>query len=327
MHDFDNTATPEDILLVESIARDHLGAVDSTPINIPVGSVNKVFRVACQNKLYIFRLSQDDNKDKLKEYEKERWCAEQAREAGVPTPAVLKIGTYENSVFMIQSFVDGKPCTDDSLNQSKIWQSFGSHLAGIHSIKTTGYGPNLLDGSSHSFAESWDQWVDHNIHAIHPEDVLLKRGYVNKQEHAVLKSCFESIKDTAWQFGLCHGDVSLRNAIWGEDGQVTMIDWGSARSAIVPFFDFAQIIKSEQPTLEHYNLFLNAYGIQQQSDSEIQNKTNQIALYAATDTLRWAIDHKVFARNRYIASLRWALDLYLEKINWFSHPYHEAYGL
>ncbi|MEM9777159.1 MAG: phosphotransferase, partial [Chloroflexota bacterium] len=128
-------------------------------------------------------------------------------------------------------------------------------------------------------------------------------------------------------FGLFHGDVSLRNAILGDNGIVTIIDWGCAGSKIVPFTDFAQIIKSERPTKDQFDLFLFGYGIDLAERRSVQAKTNQIALYAATDTLRWAIDHAVVARNRYIASLRWALDLYLGKIEWHAAPYHEEYGL
>ena len=142
-----------------------------------------------------------------------------------------------------------------------------------------------------------------------------------------MKGCFETIGSTNWEFGLAHGDVSLRNGIRNADGGVTMIDWGSARSDIVPYYDFAQIIKAERPTLEQFEAFLLAYGIEPQTFPELERKIKQRALYAATDTLRWAIDHAVVARNRYIASLRWALDLYVGKISWSSEPYHEEYGL
>ncbi|MEM9775750.1 MAG: aminoglycoside phosphotransferase family protein [Chloroflexota bacterium] len=327
MLDFDNTITPNDIHLVESIAKNYLGSLDSPPINIPVGSVNKVFRVDIQKQPYIFRLSQDPCKNKVQEYEKERWCAQQAHQAGIHTPLVLEVGIFENTAFMIQSFVEGELCTKETLDKMYIWEALGRSLSKIHAIRTEGYGMDLVDPENNRFSQSWDKWLDHNIHAINPDDPLLELGYVNANEHKSMKECFLSIKAHDWHFGLFHGDVSLRNAILGDNGIVTIIDWGCAGSKIVPFIDFAQIIKSERPTLKEFGAFLFGYGIETQMMPSVQQKINQIALYAATDTLRWAIDHKVVARNRYIASLRWALDLYLGKIEWHAAPYHEEYGL
>lgn len=327
MIDFDNTVTPNDMRLVEAITQNFLGPIDSLPVNIPVGSVNKVFRVDVKGKAYILRLSQDSNKNKVQEYEKERWCAEQAQTVGVRTPKVLEVGMFENTAFMIQSFVEGELCTKETLDKMHIWKSLGRSLSKIHSVYTEGYGMDLIDPENNRFSESWEKWLDHNIHTINPNDVLLTLGYVSPDEHTAMKACFESMKANEWRLGLFHGDVSLRNAILENDGQVSIIDWGCAGSKIVPYIDFAQIIKSERPTLEHFHAFLLAYGIETEMMPSVQQKINQIALYAATDTLRWAIDHKVVARNRYIASLRSALDLYLGKIEWHSAPYHEAYGL
>ena len=325
MIDFDNTATDEDIYLIESIAEEYVGTIDSPPQNIPVGSVNKVFRVDIQRKAYIFRISQEQNK--IQEYEKEGWCIDQALQAGVKSPKVLKIGRLENTTFMIQPFVEGKLCTDPTLNKKQIWESLGLNLAKIHSISTKGVGLNLIDPKNNQFSDSWEKWIDHNIDSIHDQDVLLTLGYVNTEEHGAMKQCFETIRSNEWQFGLCHGDLSLRNAILSNDGNTTIIDWGCARSDVVPFFDFAQIIRWEKPTAEQFEAFLRAYGIDSQASTQLEKNILRIVLYYATDTLRWAIDHNHQTRGRYIAGLRWALDLYLGKIEWFSEPYHEEYGL
>lgn len=327
MFDFNNTATADDIRLVELIAQTHIGTVDSPPINIPVGSVNKVFHVNIQNQAYIFRISQNSNKNTVQEYEKEQWSIEQASRAGVRTADVLQIGTAENAAFMIQTFVEGKPCTDETLNKGLIWEAFGANLAKTHSVLTQGYGLDTIDKNDNRFSESWQQSIEYNINSIHPQDLLLTLGYVSLDEHAAIKACFETMRTTDWRFGLSHGDISLRNGILNDDGQVTLIDWGCAGSRIVPFRDFAQIIKSEPLTQEEFEAFLHGYGIDSKSYSQIMYQTKQVALYAAVDTLRWAIAHAVVARNRYIAALRWALDLYFGKIAWFSEPYHEKYGL
>ncbi|MFK7800134.1 MAG: phosphotransferase family protein [Anaerolineae bacterium] len=329
MIDYDNRATAEDLLLAKSIAQQFIGAVDGGPVQIPVGSVNKVFQVEANGKSHIIRLTQDQHR--LGEYQKEAWCAQQARAAGVRTPEVTRIGNLKNTAFMIQEFVAGTSGTDGSHDRLAIWQSQGEQLAKIHAVPINGFGLELVDPAANQFSDkfthSFADHIDYNISTIDANGFLRPLGVVSPAEHAQMLACFHEIRQKKWQLGLCHGDLSLNNVIVTPLCETFIIDWGCARSHVIPYFDFTVILKLVQPTQEQFETFLQAYGFTQNEFEQVKIDTAQMLLLSATDTLRWAIGHNVVAIGRYISSVKWALDVYQGRIDLFDQPYHEEYGL
>lgn len=329
MIDYDNKGAQEDIKIASSIAQQFIGKLDSPPVQIPVGSVNKVFRVESNGASHIIRLTQDPHR--VGEYQKEAWCAQQARAAGVHTPEITKVGTVESTAFMIQAFIDGIAGSDHMLDKMAIWASHGEQLARIHAVPISGFGLELADPAanrfSDNFAKSFADHIDYNISTIDGDDFLLPLGYVSPAEHMEMLTCFREIKQKEWRLGLCHGDMSLHNTIVTSAGESVIIDWGCARSHVIPYFDFTVILKLVQPTQKQFDRFLQGYEFTPTEFKQVKIDTAQMLLLSATDTLRWAISKEVVAIHRYISPLRWALDIYLGRIDWFTHPYHENYGI
>jgi aminoglycoside phosphotransferase (APT) family kinase protein len=325
MKDYDNRITTDDIQLAESIISKAIGSVERPPIPIDSGSVNKVFQISASAQKFILRMSQATGK--LLEYEKEKWCARQARSQGVPTPEVLQIGRDGDTSFMIQNFVIGHLGTEISIDRTAVWASLGGHLAKIHSTPTSGFGLTLTDASKGKFDQSWERYVDYNISSLGTEDELSLRGYLSPEESKLLKETFEILRKSEVTFGLCHGDVALRNTIITPLSVVYILDWGCALSDLVPYSDFANILRWERPTPAEFKEFLTNYGISTAEFDRMRPTLWAVALLSATDKLRWAIDHSHESLDRYVSGLRWALMMVSEKGDCFTKPYSEDFGL
>ena len=94
------------------------------------------------------------------------------------------------------------------------------------------------------------------------------------------------------RFGLCHADLSLRNALVDEGDTPWLIDWGSAAVHVVPHYDINEILHGSRPAPDVLAALLDGYGL---SRTEYEAMTPDLLALSAlrqVDTLRWAIDRK-----------------------------------
>ena len=254
IEDYDNHITAGDIQLATEITRTSLDSCDARPVPIPAGSVNKVFRVTSAGRPSILRFSAEASA--YADYQKEAWCIEQARARGVPTPEIVQIGQHGTVTFMFQRFVAGVPGTSPLLDRHHVWSALGAHLSTIHTIPTQGFGLQLQDATAGQFTESWERHLSYNLSALGSHDLLQQQGIITPNESALLTHYFTRLGRDDVRLALSHGDIALRNAIVDPNSSVHLLDWGCSHSHVVPYSDFANILRWEQPTRPEFATFL-----------------------------------------------------------------------
>ncbi|WP_440112346.1 aminoglycoside phosphotransferase family protein [Paenibacillus sp. QZ-Y1] len=290
------------------------GQVKSSHHILGKGFVNQVCLVETESEKVVVRMN---NKDNFPTFMKEKWCIEQATAAGIPGPQTLSVGITDEVAYMIQTFVEGDNGLDSSVFESEIWRKLGAYAQRIHSIQVTGFGGDLIDpvqGTFHSPPHpgsdgSWDGYVQYNINSLTEHDRLIELGVITKMESETIRHWFEQLKMEKFRFGLCHGDLSLKNTIVNETGQVILLDWGSAEVTVVPHGDIIHLLRcqlrGEGPDAEQLRAFFEGYGISKQELDQMRH----VLLLQAFDTLRWAIDQSPGEIESYAAFAKQALNM------------------
>ncbi|WP_028550302.1 aminoglycoside phosphotransferase family protein [Paenibacillus sp. UNC451MF] len=261
------------------------------------GTVNKVCVVETESRKVVVRMNDSST---FPSFIKEKWCIEQAAAVGIPGPRVLSIGLVNETAYMIQSFIDGDNGLDSTIRKSYVWKQLGEYAKLIHSIQVKGYGENLIDpvrgvfqSPSHPGSDgSWEGYVQYNIHSLTEYDRLIELGVITQKESQRVRKLFENLKKETFRFGLNHGDISLKNTIVSQAGQVILLDWGSAEVSVVPHGDIIQMIQcqilNERPNVDELKTFLDGYGISEKELTALKH----LLLLRAFDKLRWAIDRR-----------------------------------
>ena len=273
------------------------------------GSVNKVFIVETTGTKLVVRLS--DNTESLEEYEKEAWCIDRAAVLSVPVATVLDVGVIEQHAYMIQSYVEGVEGTDSLFPRSHIWRQLGKYARLIHSIGVAGFGLKLSGLTQGNSRESWLQYLNYNIESLDEHDELVKLKVLTPPQSKIIRGIFEELKGHSLEFGLNHGDLSLKNVIVN-DGNVHLIDWGSAEASIVPHHDLIQMLKmnmlESDPDDGEIQSFLHGYGISQSEFAQMLPTLESLLLLRAFDKLRWALDRGIDWLESYIIHARQAVE-------------------
>jgi len=306
-----NVDLNNDIQLVSSIASRFL---NERPIRIvPIltrGTVNKVFRVEAAHTKLVVRMR--DKNESLDEYTKEAWSIDKAAARGIPVATVLEVGVFEEHAYMIQPYIAGDEGRDSPLPPSEVWRELGKYASLIHSIEVAGFGLKLSDLTQGDSRESWLQYVNYNIDSLNEDDELIKLKVVTQSQSRIIRTMFEDLKETSFDFGLNHGDLSLKNVIVDESGKVHLLDWGSAEASIVPHHDLIQMLKmnmlENDPQDAEIQTFLEGYGIRQSEFEQMLPTLESLLLLRAFDKLRWAIDWRIDGLERFITHARKAVE-------------------
>ncbi len=255
------------------------------------GSVNRIFVVKIASREIVVRLNEAETS--WQEYEKEKWCLEQASAKSVPGPKVLTLGKVGPVAYMLQTLVAGDNGEDSRFDKTAIWRKLGQYAKIIHSIKINPASNSQLPHFD-NFERSWPRFLAYNIESLTPDDELIKLGVLSKAQSGIVRQLFEEIMGRQYQFGLCHRDIALRNTIVGEDGLVNLLDYGCAEINIVPYTGLATFLEwqltENYPSEAEMTAFLAGYGISQAEFRAMQPEIETLALLRAFDTLRWAIE-------------------------------------
>ena len=280
------------------------------------GIVNQVCAVETESRKVVVRMN---HAEAYPSYIKEQWCIGQAAAAGIPGPEVLSVGITDETAYMIQAFVDGDNGLDSEAPRSDIWRQLGEYARRIHEIPVKGYGENLIDpvrgefqSPAHAGSDgSWSGYVQYNINSLTEDDRLIELGVVTQSKSRSVRMLFEHVKQKNFRFGLNHGDISLKNTIVNQAGQVILLDWGNAEVGAVPHGTVMQLMQSrmlgleEGPDAEGFQAFLDGYGIGAEDLADMR----PVLLLRAFDILRWAIDRSPDQIEAYAAFARKAVDM------------------
>lgn len=283
------------------------------------GFVNQVCVVETESRKVVVRMNDTGT---YPSYLKEKWCIEQAAACGIPGPEVLSIGIVDKTAFMIQAFVDGDNGLDSAVLKSDIWRQLGQYAKLIHLIEVKGYGENLIDpihgvfhSPSHAGSDgSWLGYVQYNINSLTACDRLIELGVMNQNQSQKVRKLFENLKKETFRFGLIHGDLSLKNTIVNQSGQIILLDWGNAEVRWVPHGEIIGLMQCQilegNPNKEEFSAFLYGYGngISVEDYAEMRH----LLLLKAFDNLRWAIDRNPDLIESYAAFAKKIVDMVID---------------
>lgn len=268
------------------------------------GMCNDNYLVETSDARIVIRLSKPHQEYKaFREYQKEEWCMRKAREAGIPVPGVLKVIQWSDRACMIQSYIEG--LSPLSAEYPSVWKTLGYYAKKIHAISVSGWGEHLKaeDGT---FDESWDEHLRYNIASLGEGDAMIRMGILTETVSEEVRGLFRSLERKKFQFGLCHGDISLRNTLIDTKGTVCLLDWGCAKAEVVPHYEINEIIRRGEPdTL--LQSFLDGYGMGRKEYAGMKDDLDDLALLRDIDTLRWAIDKKPEEISNLTAKVRTVL--------------------
>lgn len=269
------------------------------PINIKEiigkGFVNRTFFIETRETKYIVRAREENA---ISEYQKEKWCMNQAVLLGIPTPEVLYIGRYEDISYMIETFIEGDNGLDSN-NPEEVWYYIGKYSKKLHSIPVLGFGLELTNPKLGEFTDTFSPTltaqVDYNISQLTSTDSLYDLGVYEKDNVNELIKILEYIKLCNYSIGLNHSDLSRKNTIVN-NGNVALIDYGCAIAHAVPLYDFSYIfgetVKGSEPSSSMVQSFIDGYGLSISELDDMKKDIYAVMLLNALDKTRWAVDHK-----------------------------------
>jgi aminoglycoside phosphotransferase (APT) family kinase protein len=291
-----------------------------TPI-IGKGIVNQIAVIETAGGKAVLRMN--DSAAAAEEYKKEQWCIEQAGAAGIPGPEVLAVGKLEDTAYMMITCLDGDNGEDSEFPKSCIWRKLGEHASRLQTIRTEGYGELLSDATRGQFSSpphdgfdgSWHSFVQYNIDSLTAEDSLLQLGVMTNRQSQQAGQRFARLRQTPFRFGLCHGDLSLKNTIVTKEGLVQLIDWGSAEAHLCPHMDLVQLLRSQlqtgRPDAAELQSLLEGCWIGGSEYNGLLDDLNALHLLTAFDKLRWALARRKDLIPAYAAYAKQVADLVL----------------
>lgn len=305
----------KDLITAQQIAQKFFSNKDTFSIKIlGEGDCNVNYLVENTKPKIVIKLSKPYREYKaLEEYQKEKWCIKKARQLGIPTQKILEVNKQNTRAYQIQTYIEGTPVANlnghsplSEHTKLKVWKKLGEYTRKINMIRTTGWGENLVNETG-KFADSWKKYVRYNIKSLNNKDALIKMGVLNEKNSGKLKRIFESLLNKNFTFGLCHNDIALRNTIIGPNGKIFLLDWGTARSEIVPHCDLNEILSASKPDKKTLQTFLDGYGILKSKFKQMKPDLQALKLLDTIDKLRWAINKKPKNLKDYINRTKDAL--------------------
>lgn len=265
-------------------------------IQLQGGDVNKTFKLETSNGNFTLRLNEPSE---IETFKKEAFCYEQAEKIGILSPKVIRIGEFQEKIFMLLEFIEGKT-GDKSDNKEANWRKLGEYAERISKIK------RLLDSviQTEETASRWFQnkYLDYNIRELDGDDFFKQEELISDNQASQIADLFKNLKNQNFKFGLVHGDLSYSNFIEADNEEIYLIDWGSAELHVVPHFEIMLKYKRTLIEPEFKKDYLEAFieGMGRNSDFiELNSEIlKSLTLIYIMDKMRWARDHnedKVFS--------------------------------
>lgn len=261
------------------------------------GTVNEVFHVSGAEGDVIVRLNGEPYR--FGEFEKEAARMALARSHGVSVPEVLKTGIRGGFAYQVQSYVAGTHLEDSDL---RTWEELGATVRSLHSI------PPPDDENP------WRNQVEYGICQLGPSDELRRVGLLTAGLSDELRARWSGLHDLP--VGLSHRDLAFRNVLRAA-GPLVLLDWGSAEFDVVPFADLGKLVGEIEPGTPPLAAFLSGYGLVW--DDVIDTLRATVTL-KAVDLCRWAIDRRPSELDRCLSQARWAIDFFLNDVDWEPRP-------
>ena len=307
-----NSASNREINRAKEMARDviahHFG--NKKPRRVAhktSGLSNFVFEVTHAEGDFIVRISPEPTR--INSFIKEQWAQNKAREAGVPVPEILEVGSHViNQPFMISRVVEGCEATFHK-KRFEIVREMGCRAALINSIKTKGFG-ETFDWSSNQLShnETWREFLENEWRFEEKLAALEKRKMLDA---AKAKKIRKILIDAGRQNpALTHGDIRLKNVMVNDEGKITaFLDWENAASNLAPAWELS--IALHDLSIDEKQLFLEGYGLKEKEIAELMPLIRAINFVNyAPEVERLAMEKDKEHLEKLQTRLSGALDLY-----------------
>jgi aminoglycoside phosphotransferase (APT) family kinase protein len=310
---FGNKASAREIDKFRNRARivvnHHFGTSARRLVHESGGLTNFVFSFSNSDGDFIIRISPDPAR--ISSFMKEQWAETAAREAGVPMPEILEVGSdLIQFPYMISRTAEGSSATDHP-RRLDILREMGRYATMINSIKTKGFG-QTFDWSVNQLSHN-ATFKDYLYDEYRFEEklaVFAKHKMIQADRSKKLARIFADAAKLRIRPVLNHGDIRLKNVIADEDGKINaLIDWEGCTSNFAPAWELS--IALHDLGVDEMQHFLDGYGItaKRLSDSLPLIRAFNITNYAsAVENAAAARDKRLLAHYR--IRLAGNLDLY-----------------
>ena len=273
------------------------------------GLSNFVFEVLHAEGDFIVRISPEPTR--INSFIKEQWAQERAREAGVPVPEILEVGSgVINQPFMVSRVVEGSNATSHE-KRLDIVREMGHYAALINSIKTEGFG-TTFDWSSNQLShnKSWQEYLENELRFEERLQTLEKRKMLDASKAKKIHKILTGAGKQKTKPALTHGDIRLKNVMVDDAGKITaFLDWEDCTSNLAPAWELS--IALHDFSIDEKQLFLDGYGLKEKKILEILPLVKAINfINYAPEIERLAIEKDAEHLEKYRTRLSGALDLY-----------------
>lgn len=294
--------------LVKTIVDQHFGKPASRIVYKSSGRTNFVFAVNHVEGQFVVRISPDP--EKVGAFKKELWASQKAREAGVPTPEVITVGSDAISEpYMITRRVTGSEATQHP-KRSSIVHELGEYAAIINSIETKDFGANFEwtnDGKEYG---NWSNYIDEEFELERRLQIISSHKMLSQPQLQELVRIMDAAKARGIKAALNHSDLRLKNVIVDEGGDISaIIDWEECLSTVAPEWELS--IALHDLTIDEKHAFIDGYGLSRSQVAEMAPliKAFNILNYAtAIERAVEAKDDKSFGEIK--LRFQGSLDLY-----------------
>lgn len=259
---------------------------------VGLGDVNEVYKVSTEKCDYVLKVNKSEV---IENFLKEKWCIEQAENIEIPVPKVIDVSTYQDASFCLLSFIEGinsSKLTDNNI-QNLLFTKLGIYsqqLTTVSPIKSIGDLKNIDDASKWFY----EDYLSYEIRQTSSEDNYL---VIPKENRKLLLDSLELLKNTKFEFVLCHGDISLTNSMYDSLKDIVyLIDFGCAETQPKNYFEvmlkWLDLHYEKLITQTNFDNFLKGL-IGDEADIWLKDNIKIIRAFAlvySLDKYRWAHD-------------------------------------
>ena len=293
--------------LANTIVERHFGKPPRRIVYRRSGRTNFVFAINHVEGQFVVRISPDP--ERIGAFRKELWASQKVREAGVPSPEILKVGSSDGSEpYMITRRVTGEEATHHP-QRERIIHQMGHYARIINSIPTKNFGANF-DWTNGEKRHTWDEYLDNELQFETRLRLLTTHHILSQREAKKLRRIIDDTRTMRIKPHLNHGDLRLKNVIVDDDGEIAaIVDWEECLSTIAPQWELS--ISLHDLSIDEKHLFIDGYELGNDRLAEMSPliKAFNIINYAS------AIERAIEIRDRKMLDefklrLNGALDLY-----------------
>ncbi|MFZ2253360.1 MAG: aminoglycoside phosphotransferase family protein [Minisyncoccia bacterium] len=247
------------------------------------GKNNLVFKIVTNENTCILRLKHSQKE--LQTYQKEKWCSELAKKAGIPTPKILKVGMCGEYSFSFQEYIDGVD-GNDAEDKTKIWYTLGQYAKIINSIPAE------------------DLTLDYKlfIQELFDGNFFVTKGIFSQVVSSRIK---ERLEETiGWKFSpkLCHRNLNPSNVVLSTEGIIHLIDWENATGSCAPLSELGEIY-TWNTGKENISQFVAGYGLREKEVMGMMRDIQTLVLLRLLEVIR----------RKVLKSDEWKVDTYIQE--------------